>query len=236
MSRLPSAGVRAAALALALGFAALGCSGPPPAPATGGRWHVLEAGETVYSVSRRYGVPVSDLIAATDIGDVRDLPIGARLWIPDAQSPDDPWIAPGTEGRPPRPLPAPRTSPYQRPLEFAWPLRGRLTSRYGARHRGLHEGIDLAAPPGTLVRASEAGRVTYAGRLGEYGLTVVVRHDAEFSTVYAHHRKNRVAAGHFVDKGDVVGEVGSSGNATGPHLHFEIRRNQRPTDPLEWLP
>ena len=77
----------------------------------------------------------------------------------------------------------------------------------------------------------------YSGSgLGAYGNVVIVRHSEFYSTVYAHNRKNRVRKGAFVDQGDVVAEVGATGNATGPHVHFEIRRGERPCDPLELLP
>ena len=84
--------------------------------------------------------------------------------------------------------------------------------------------------------ASEAGRVTHSGWLGDYGRVVIVKHARGYSSVYAHNRRNRVAKGQFVEKGDVIAEVGSSGNASGPHLHFEIRRERRAQDPLRYLP
>lgn len=121
-------------------------------------------------------------------------------------------------------------------LAFAWPLRGRLTSGFGIRDGRMHDGIDLAARRGSLVRAAEAGRVVFSSRLGDYGRVVVVRHDARFASVYAHNRRNHVRRGAFVDKGTVVAELGASGNATGPHLHFEIRRDDEPLDPLLFLP
>ena len=100
----------------------------------------------------------------------------------------------------------------------------------------MHEGIDLAARSGALVHAAEAGRVIFSSSLGAYGRVVVVRHDERYESVYAHNRRNRVRRGSFVDKGEVLAEVGATGNATGPHLHFEIRRDDRPEDPLRHLP
>jgi murein DD-endopeptidase MepM/ murein hydrolase activator NlpD len=86
------------------------------------------------------------------------------------------------------------------------------------------------------VRAAEAGRVTHSGWLGDYGRVVIVKHAGHYSTVYAHNRANKVRKGQFVEKGDVLAEVGSSGNASGPHLHFEIRRNRQAENPLRYLP
>ncbi len=74
-----------------------------------------------------------------------------------------------------------------------------------------------------------------SGRLGGYGRVVIVKHAGDYSTVYAHNRKNRVAKGAFVEKGQVIAEVGTSGNASGPHVHFEIRHRRQPQDPLAFL-
>jgi murein DD-endopeptidase MepM/ murein hydrolase activator NlpD len=153
---------------------------------------------------------------ANGIRDVRLLEIGERLWSPEARR------------RPPRfPLrPSPQALEMAREharndaiqdgnLHFAWPLRGRLTGRFDARRRHLHEGIDLAAEPGTLIRASESGRVIYSGDgLGAYGRVVIIRHGNRYTSVYAHNRENRVHKGAFVERGQVIAEVGTSGNAT----------------------
>ncbi len=97
--------------------------------------------------------------------------------------------------------------------------------------------IDIRAPRGTLVRAAEAGRVIHSGGgLGAYGKVVIIKHAGRYSTVYAHHDSIRVKKGDFVEKGDVIGTVGATGNASGPHLHFEVRRDRVPDDPLSYLP
>jgi len=217
----------AAALLGALLLAACASDGP----AGEGLVHVVQPGETVWRIAHHYGVSVSEVREANGVDDVHDVAPGTRLWIPHGR--------PGT-GVPLRPTP-PRAGPPEPPgrpeqPRFAWPLRGRVTSGYGPRGRRPHEGIDIPAPAGTPVRAAEAGRVVYAGRLGGYGNVVVLRHDARFETVYAHNRRNHVRRLDFVDKGRVIAEVGATGNATGPHLHFEIRRDDRPEDPLRYLP
>ena len=95
----------------------------------------------------------------------------------------------------------------------------------------MHEGIDIAARSGTPVHAAEAGHVIYASRLGGYGNVVVVRHGKLYETVYAHNRRFRVQKGARVRKGDVIAEVGATGNASAPHVHFEVRRQGRPARP-----
>jgi murein DD-endopeptidase MepM/ murein hydrolase activator NlpD len=87
------------------------------------------------------------------------------------------------------------------------------------------------------VRAAESGRVIHAGDpLAGYGNLIIVKHTGRYSTVYAHNRKNLVRQGEFVEKGQVIAEVGDSGNATSPHLHFEVRENGSPRNPLGYLP
>jgi len=120
-----------------------------------------------------------------------------------------------------------------------WPAEGPLASPFGARWRGflpeIHRGVDIAVPAGTPVRASAGGRVRFAGRMGGYGRVVWVDHGGSVVTVYAHLSEIRVRTGERVGGGDVVGLSGQSGEASAPHLHFEIRRWGKPTDPVKLL-
>lgn len=217
-------GLPSALLALAV---ALGCAGSRD-PVV----HVLQPGETVYRLSRYYGVSPDDIVRANGIRDVSDVPVGARLVIPGTNRPPPAGsIALASLTPPVSAIPPARPGD----LDFAWPLRGKLSSRYGWREGQRHEGIDIASRTGTPVRAAEAGRVIYSGWLGGYGQVVIVKHTGRYSTVYAHNRRNRVSKGAFVERGDVLAEVGSSGNARGPHLHFEIRNDRRSEDPLRHL-
>ena len=121
-------------------------------------------------------------------------------------------------------------------LEFDWPVRGRVSSGFGWRKGRPHEGIDIPARKGSKVRAAEAGRVIHSGVLGDYGMVVILKHKGRYSTVYAHNRKNLVRKGAFVERGEVIAQVGNSGNARGHHLHFEVRRNRVAQDPIRYLP
>jgi murein DD-endopeptidase MepM/ murein hydrolase activator NlpD len=120
-----------------------------------------------------------------------------------------------------------------------WPVDGVMTSPYGLRLRGwspdLHHGVDVAAPEGTPVRAMKSGRVESAGARGGYGLTVIISHGSNMRTLYAHLSRIDVKAGGRVTGGDVIGAVGRTGNATGPHLHFEVLRRGRAEDPVPLL-
>jgi murein DD-endopeptidase MepM/ murein hydrolase activator NlpD len=111
-----------------------------------------------------------------------------------------------------------------------------VTSEFGApRGRSRHEGIDLSAPAGTLVTATAAGVVGFAGRSGDFGRVVIVNHGAGWQTRYAHLKRIKVKKGKKVARGDVIGTVGKSGNATGNHLHYEVRRDGRAVDPRPYL-
>ena len=219
----------------ALVVALCGCASTPD-----GSEHVVKPGENLYRLSRYYGVPIDDIRAANDIRDVRGLQVGQRLVIPgNSKGAPASSLASAT---PPRAVRAVRGSRGQRAkrltdLEFSWPVAGHMSSKFGDRHGRNHDGIDIAAKSGTPVRAAEAGRVIHSGRgLGDYGKVVIVKHSGRYSTVYAHNRKNRVRKGDFVEKGQVIAEVGKTGNASGPHVHFEVRRDRQPENPLKHLP
>lgn len=121
---------------------------------------------------------------------------------------------------------------------FLWPARGPITSGFGwridpfIRHRALHTGIDIAAPMGTPVEAAENGTVLYVGWMTGYGNVVVLDHGNGVSTVYAHLSSYLVHVGESVSRGQVIARVGSTGWSTGPHLHFEVRQDGQPVDPL----
>jgi murein DD-endopeptidase MepM/ murein hydrolase activator NlpD len=120
---------------------------------------------------------------------------------------------------------------------FIWPIKqGIISSYFGLRKRKFHDGIDIKAPKGTHIYAAKSGRVLYsAKKIKGYGNMIVIQHPDYTVTVYAHNSKNLVKTGDFVNQGDLIGHVGRTGRATGPHLHFEIRKGVKPVDPLLYL-
>ena len=118
---------------------------------------------------------------------------------------------------------------------FIWPVSGTVVSGFGMRWGRLHEGIDIAASSGTPIWAAAAGTVIYAGWLGGYGNLVVVDHGNGLATAYAHASAILVGVGQQVAQGETVALVGSTGNSSGPHLHFEVRVNGTAVDPLLYL-
>ena len=122
-----------------------------------------------------------------------------------------------------------------------WPVSGRISSPYGWRthpiygNRSFHTGIDIAAPSGTTVKAARSGEVLYVGYREAYGLIVIIDHGRSLATVYAHLSRSYVRAGQSVGTLGSVAAVGCTGWCTGPHLHFEVRVNGNPQNPMNWL-
>lgn len=122
-----------------------------------------------------------------------------------------------------------------------WPLRGRMTSRFGYRRhplwggRHMHTGLDIANKYGTPIKAADSGEVIFAGWWDGYGKAIVIDHGRKTTTVYGHLSRIYKKVGAIVAKGQTIGLVGNTGYSTGPHLHFEVRKNGKPVDPMSFL-
>jgi murein DD-endopeptidase MepM/ murein hydrolase activator NlpD len=121
------------------------------------------------------------------------------------------------------------------PSGLIWPVDGPVTSGFGVRWGRMHSGIDIAVPSGTPVHASASGVVVYAGWMSGYGNLVAIDHGGGLATAYAHNSSLLVSVGQHVSQGDVISLSGSTGHSTGPHVHFEVRVNGVPVDPLQYL-
>ncbi|MDD3032043.1 MAG: peptidoglycan DD-metalloendopeptidase family protein [Atribacterota bacterium] len=178
--------------------------------------HYVQKGETLWQISRKYQVSVQSITSANQISESGRLLVGQRLIIPNTGS----------------------SSISSR--SFIWPLNGLVTSQFGIRtlgnRRDYHTGIDIDAQTGALIKAAESGKVSFSGYINGYGNVVIIDHAGGYSTVYAHSSSNLVEEGQEVTKGEVICKSGSTGNATGSHLHFEIRENGKPVNPLNYLP
>ena len=225
-------------LVLAWALFAGGVSGCASPGSGTGIIHHVEAGENLYRIGLRYGVTAREIARANGIGDERALRIGQRLFIPGVGKRGGERVSrgPSSGARGDPRAQARRQAQSQSSLQFGWPVRGRLSSRFGSRRGRPHEGIDIAAARGTPIFSSEAGRVIHSGRMGGYGKVVIVKHAGSFRTVYAHASRLLVRKGEFVERGQKIAEVGSTGRSTGPHVHFEIRRRETPQNPLGFLP
>ena len=117
--------------------------------------------------------------------------------------------------------------------EFEWPIEGgQITSGYGVRLGRFHEGLDISGHAGQPIHSAGNGRVVYVGSMNGYGHLIVIYHGRGITSVYAHNRENLVRVGQIIEKGQVIGTVGKTGDATGYHVHFEIRKNGKPQNPL----
>lgn len=202
--------------------------------------HVVAKGETLFRIAKAYGLKVEELMSANGIENPSELAVGKELWIPGATKAL--VLPPQEEGdAPPAVAKAPPKGP-QGPVQvgnpkgtLAWPLRGVLYARFGRKGKEPHDGIDLAAPKGTPVKTAAPGTVLFAGEQKAYGLIVIVEHTNGLVTLYAHNHELKAKSGQKVREGQVIATVGESGRTSGPHLHFEVRKDGVPVDPLEHL-
>ena len=206
------------------------------APRVSGRGihHVVRRGENLFRIGKAYGIHYRDLARRNGIADPSQIEVGQRIFVP------------GATRRLPVEIITPRTvelapddvATVARQVGFfRWPIEGApVASRFGPRNGSFHDGIDIASPEGTPVRAARAGRVIYSDELRGYGKVVIVEHEGDWVTVYAHNSENVVDEGDVVATGDLVSRVGETGRATGPNLHFEVRRRNAARDPLLYLP
>jgi len=180
----------------------------------------VRKGDTLWDIARKFGVNMISIARQNGLRNMNVLQVGQKLLIPQfghAYAVSS-WSARGG-----------------RIIDLAWPLRGRITSPFGMRNGRPHEGLDIAAQAGSAIRAARPGRVTFAGSMGTYGQTVIINHGAGVSTRYAHCARIMVSEGQWVEVGQVIATVGNTGRSTGPHLHFEVRVNDIPFDPLLFL-
>jgi len=215
-------------LSLLLSLVLTGCHAERAVPlhpeSPPGRWHVVAEGETLASIARDAGVPGEDILEINGLSRADEVLPGRIIFVLAPSQPPPPSLAIDSSMRP----------------AMQWPLttlRVVVGSPFGTRDGRPHEGIDLPAPTGTPVFAAADGRVAYAGSgIRGYGNMIVLRHAGDLMTVYAHNSVLLVSQGQPVRAGDRIARVGQSGHATGPHLHFEVRSGQIPTDPMPFLP
>jgi lipoprotein NlpD len=204
-----------------------------PPPKERGFYHVVQPGENLYRIGKAYGLSYRELARINGIPDPAQIRVGQKIFVPGAarQLP--------VEAVTPADVPAGGAAVLSGPASangLIWPVGGKLVSGFGPRGGAFHDGIDISAPEGAPVRAAQEGEVIYSDHLRGYGNTVILRHDGGLVTVYSHNRVNLVRSGQRVSQGDIIAEVGRSGRVSGPHLHFEVRKENIAKDPLVYLP
>ena len=235
------------------------------APAAGGNVHIVRHGDTLMSIARNNGITLTALARANHLHSSSKLSVGDRIAIPAgghsvaaAHPPAAPQVAQ------PRTVPvtkvasaAPTTQiasvakeephtaetavktaePSGAMPSFRWPVRGRVIAGFGSKPNGTqNDGINLAVPEGTPIKAADDGVVAYAGNeLKGYGNLVLIRHSNGFVSAYAHASELMVKRGDTIKRGQVIAHAGQTGNVTSPQLHFEIRKGSTPVDPSQYL-
>jgi murein DD-endopeptidase MepM/ murein hydrolase activator NlpD len=214
--------------------------------------YTVRSGDTLYSISRRSGVPVANIASANNLPAPYALEVGRRLVIPQAPTGAKPVLtaqkAPAESAASSEPPPSDvaeiaRQASYSKPAPvsassmFDWPVRGAVISEFGSGDLGRrNDGVNIAAPVGTAVRAAADGQVVYRGsELEGFGNLLLVKHSDGYVTAYAHNDAMLVKKGDQVRKGQVIAKVGQTGAVTTPQLHFEIRQQSKAVDPVALL-
>jgi murein DD-endopeptidase MepM/ murein hydrolase activator NlpD len=223
--------------------------------------HVVAAGQTLHSIARIYHKPVTLIARANNLSVNAKVKAGERITIPEIKEASQPAPTRAEAAASPpngtfAMAESPQTVRIAEPAGataqdnavktaepagslpgFRWPARGRVIAAFGPKPNGVqNDGINLAVPEGTPIKAAEDGVVAYAGsELKGYGNLVLVRHPNGFVTAYAHASDILVKRGEAVKRGQVIAHAGQTGNVTSPQLHFEIRKGATPVDPSQYL-
>jgi murein DD-endopeptidase MepM/ murein hydrolase activator NlpD len=223
--------------------------------------HVVAPGETLTKIAHQHGKSIAEVAKANNIPPYSKVSIGDRIIIPGVRiGSAKPEAEPaGVQSKPankalasPGPAqsasvvsPAAETTSAESSVKaaaeatpgFRWPVRGRIIAGFGPKPNGQqNDGIDVAVPENTPVKAAEDGVVAYAGNeLKGYGNLVLVRHPNGYVTAYAHAKELLVKRGDQIKRGDVIAKSGQSGNVDAPQLHFEVRKGSAPVDPMQFL-
>lgn len=231
-----------------------------------GRYHLVAEGETGIAIAAAYGLPWSRIVETNGLAEPYVLRKGRRLMLPDGAPRrartmeeraaafridiDDvltggqPALAEGKRApaasREPRPLPSnmPIATPRTFAGSFVWPARGAILASFGPGAGGVrNNGIDIALPAGSSIRAAADGVVAYAGdKVAVFGGLVLINHGGGWVSVYGHASRVDVVRGQKVMRGQIVALSGDSGYASRPKLHFELRKDRTPVDPIGQLP
>ena len=193
---------------------------PVIVPGVPGQYHIIRRGETLWRISKIYHVNLTKLVKFNEISNVAKIEIGDKIFIPDSlrksQKPN---------------------KKIRSALEFVWPCKGKIIAYFGQdKQKVKNEGIDISANKGSSVYAVAAGKVIFtSANMRGYGKVVIIRHNSQFTSVYAYNRENLVKTGDFIKQGQVIAQVGDTGRTGQCVLHFQLRKNFKPQNPLLYL-
>lgn len=214
--------------------------------------HTVKDGETLWRIANAYGTDPQEIAEVNNLGDPAELKPGTKIFIPGVASRRSvnprPKLAGGAarahkQDRKKHTPPVAATSEEREDRvlvqkdRFIWPVKGAITTGFGVNKDGVrHDGIDIKAAEGTPIKAADDGHAVYASDMKSYGNTVILKHNDNFYTVYAHNKANMVKNGDKVKKGAVIAAVGATGAAHFSQLHFEVRQGKKVRNPLFFLP
>lgn len=182
-----------------------------------GLYHKVHAKETLWRISKNYGVELEALARANSLTDKQTIYVGQLLFIPQAA--------------------VTKFRETGKSKNFIWPIRGKVLSYYGEKKDGVkNKGIDIKARHGEAIVASRSGEVSFTDEnMKGFGKTIIIEHNDGYSTVYAYNSQILIGVGRKVRQGTVIAKAGQSGRAPAPRLHFEIRKEHKPQNPIHFL-
>jgi murein DD-endopeptidase MepM/ murein hydrolase activator NlpD len=225
-------------------------------------YHEVKQGQTLWSIARAYGIDVRTLARANQISGTTALYAGQKLYVPGATQQREiisrcpcgtetvvkpsssvkalseilPPAAGSSAAKAAHTVVTAREAALER-VALIWPVQGEVSRGFEQDATRRHDGVDIVAPRGTSIQAAADGEVIFSGwGPGGYGRLIILQHQAEVVTIYAHNHDNLVRLGQRVRQGEPIATVGQSGRATGNHLHFEVRHKAVPISPYKFLP
>ena len=209
-----------------------GCASPPvvkepavtrPAAAKGVTYHKVMKGETLWRISKEYGVDIETLVESNGLPNAGSIKVGQLIMIPSKSV---------------QPAQSPEPLPVYAKEDFVWPVKGKVISSFGEKRVSTpNKGIDIQARDGAVVIASRIGRVIFSEeKVKGFGKTVIIDHGDGMQTVYSHNSEILVKIGDDVKQAQPIARVGSSGRGNSSYLHFEIRKRHKPQNPFYYLP
>lgn len=192
----------------------------PPFKEEPGIYHKVVRGETLWRLSKTYGVELEKIVAANRISDVERIAAGQMLFIPSATKPIETKLATNVKE------------------DFIWPVKGKIILYFGVQKGASpNKGIDIQAREGATVVASRSGKVIFSDdKVKGYGKTLILDHGDELQTLYAHNSEILVKIGDEVKQFTPIAKAGTTGRTKTPYLHFEIRKRHQPQNPFYYLP
>ncbi|MDT8448183.1 MAG: peptidoglycan DD-metalloendopeptidase family protein [bacterium] len=214
-----------------LAVLAASCVGHRFNPAEVGVWYEFKEGDQLEKIAEQFDADAFAIRKRNEIYEPEDLAPGMLLFIPGVKTTP---AAPSAAVR--FPEMKDNDPVVQSGKRLIWPAGGTISSGYGRRHGRMHHGLDITKDGGLDIVAAGSGTVEFAGRMRGYGNVLIINHGRGIKTLYGHNKRNLVRQGQRVRQGQKIAILGSSGRSTGPHLHFEVRINDKARNPLRYLP